>query len=54
MIDGLEGFDPADPSSHYRRVLLPVETDGGLVLLACAYAVEESSGMYLPGGIWPP
>ena len=54
MIDGLEGFEPADPSSHYRRVLLPVETGGGPVLLAWAYAVEESSGVYLPDGRWPP
>ena len=53
-LDRLEGFDPADASSHYRRVLLPVETDEGSVPLAWAYAVEESSGTYLPGGRWPP
>jgi gamma-glutamylcyclotransferase (GGCT)/AIG2-like uncharacterized protein YtfP len=53
-LDRLEGFDPADTSSHYRRVLLPVETNGGSVLLAWAYVVEESSGTYLPGGRWPP
>ena len=53
-IDGLEGFDPADASSHYRRVLLPVERDEGSVLLAWAYAVRESSGDHLPGGRWPP
>jgi len=53
-IDGLEGFDPADSSSHYRRVLLPVERDEGSVLLAWAYAVRESSGDHLPGGRWPP
>jgi gamma-glutamylcyclotransferase (GGCT)/AIG2-like uncharacterized protein YtfP len=53
-IDGLEGFDPADASSHYRRVLLPVERDEGSVLLAWAYVVEESSGNHLPGGSWPP
>src|SRR5215218_3018334 len=29
VFDDPEGFDPADASSHYRRVLLPVETDGG-------------------------
>ena len=52
-IDRLEGFNPADESSQYRRVLLPTETDEGSVLLAWAYAVEESSGVYLPGGIWP-
>jgi gamma-glutamylcyclotransferase (GGCT)/AIG2-like uncharacterized protein YtfP len=53
-IDRLEGFDPADPSSHYRRVLLPVETNAGSSLLAWAYAVKASSGTYLPEGRWPP
>jgi gamma-glutamylcyclotransferase (GGCT)/AIG2-like uncharacterized protein YtfP len=51
--DRLEGFDPADASSHYRRVLLPVETNEGSVLLAWAYGVEESSGSHLPAGRWP-
>jgi len=53
-IDQLEGFDPADASSHYRRVLLPVETKAGSSLLAWAYAVKASSGIHLPGGRWPP
>jgi gamma-glutamylcyclotransferase (GGCT)/AIG2-like uncharacterized protein YtfP len=53
-IDRLEGFDPAAASNHYRRVLIPVETSEGSSLLAWAYAVEESSGVYLPGGRWPP
>jgi len=53
-IDRLEGFEPADASSHYRRVLLPVETDAGSSLLAWAYAVEASSGTYIPEGRWPP
>jgi gamma-glutamylcyclotransferase (GGCT)/AIG2-like uncharacterized protein YtfP len=53
-IDRLEGFDPADSSSHYRRVLLPVETSEGSVVMAWAYVVEASSGAYLPGGSWPP
>ena len=53
-LDRLEGFDPTDTASHYRRVLLPVETNEGSVLLAWAYVVEESSGSYLPGGRWPP
>jgi hypothetical protein len=35
-------------------VLLAVETDGGPVLLAWAYAVEEPSGVYLLDGRWPP
>lgn len=53
-IDRLEGFDPEDASSHYRRVLIPAETDDGSLLLAWAYAVRESSGTYLPEGRWPP
>jgi gamma-glutamylcyclotransferase (GGCT)/AIG2-like uncharacterized protein YtfP len=53
-IDRLEGFDPADASSHYRRVLLPVETSENSSVLAWAYVVEASSGAYLPGGSWPP
>jgi gamma-glutamylcyclotransferase (GGCT)/AIG2-like uncharacterized protein YtfP len=53
-LDRLEGFDPADAKSHYRRVLLPVETNKASVLLAWAYVVEESSGIHLPGGRWPP
>ena len=52
-IDRLEGFDPVDASSHYRRVLLPVETEEGGVLLAWAYVVREPSGTYLPDGRWP-
>jgi gamma-glutamylcyclotransferase (GGCT)/AIG2-like uncharacterized protein YtfP len=54
VLDRLEGFDPADASSQYRRVLLPVETNEGMVLLAWAYVVEKSSGIHLPGGKWPP
>jgi gamma-glutamylcyclotransferase (GGCT)/AIG2-like uncharacterized protein YtfP len=53
-LDRLESFDPTDESSHYRRVLLPVETNEGSVLLAWAYVVEASSGCHLPGGSWPP
>jgi gamma-glutamylcyclotransferase (GGCT)/AIG2-like uncharacterized protein YtfP len=53
-IDRLEGFDPADVSSQYRRALLTVETNEGSGLLAWAYVVKESSGTYLPGGKWPP
>jgi gamma-glutamylcyclotransferase (GGCT)/AIG2-like uncharacterized protein YtfP len=52
--DRLEGFDPSDASSHYRRVLLPIQTTEGSVLLAWAYVVEKSSGSRLPGGRWPP
>ena len=53
-IDRLEGFDSAVASSHYRRVLLPVEPDEGGALLAWAYVVREPSGTYLPDGWWPP
>ncbi|MBA2714539.1 MAG: gamma-glutamylcyclotransferase [Rubrobacteraceae bacterium] len=53
-IDRLEGFDPAEASSHYRRALLPVETREGSVTLAWAYVVKKSSGVYVPEGIWPP
>ncbi len=53
-IDRLEGFDPADASSHYRRVLLPVQPQEGRALLAWAYVVREPSGTYLPDGRWPP
>jgi gamma-glutamylcyclotransferase (GGCT)/AIG2-like uncharacterized protein YtfP len=53
-IDALEGFDPADESSQYRRALLPVETAEGLVTLAWAYVVRKSSGVYVPEGVWPP
>jgi gamma-glutamylcyclotransferase (GGCT)/AIG2-like uncharacterized protein YtfP len=52
-LDRLEGFDPTDASSHYRRVLLPVEMNDGSGILAWAYVVEKSSGRYLPGGRWP-
>jgi gamma-glutamylcyclotransferase (GGCT)/AIG2-like uncharacterized protein YtfP len=53
-LDRLEGFDPSDASSHYRRVLLPIQTTEGSVLLAWAYVVEKSSGSRLLGGRWPP
>ena len=53
-IDLLEGFDPAEDSSRYRRVLLPVEREEGLTLLAWAYAVGEPWGAHVPDGRWPP
>ena len=53
-LDRLEGFDPEDPSSPYRRVLLAVETAGnGGVVPAWAYVVEASTGVHLPSGRWP-
>jgi gamma-glutamylcyclotransferase (GGCT)/AIG2-like uncharacterized protein YtfP len=51
-LDRLEGFDPSRPSL-YRRVLIPTETLGCAGVLAWAYVIEESSGTYLPGGLWP-
>src|ERR687890_1773153 len=42
-LDRLEGFDPTDASSHYRRVLLPPQADGGAALPAWGDVVEGSS-----------
>ena len=50
-LDRLESFDPSRPS-FYRRVLIPAETSGGAGVLAWAYVIEESRGIYLPGGRW--
>ena len=50
-LDALEGFVPGE-AGFYRRVLVPVEAEGGAVL-AWAYAVEKLSGTHLPGGRWP-
>jgi gamma-glutamylcyclotransferase (GGCT)/AIG2-like uncharacterized protein YtfP len=52
-LDELEGFTPSDPSSPYRRVLVPVCPDGGGVTLAWAYAVRGPQGTHLPAGRWP-
>jgi gamma-glutamylcyclotransferase (GGCT)/AIG2-like uncharacterized protein YtfP len=52
-LDRLEGFDPEDGSSPYRRVLLPVETEGNDGVLAWAYVVAAASGVDLPEGRWP-
>jgi gamma-glutamylcyclotransferase (GGCT)/AIG2-like uncharacterized protein YtfP len=52
-LDCLEGFDPDGPGP-YRRVLVPAETSGGDGVLAWAYVTEESPGIHLPGGRWPP
>jgi gamma-glutamylcyclotransferase (GGCT)/AIG2-like uncharacterized protein YtfP len=52
-LDRLEGFDPEDGSSPYRRVLLPVETTSNDGVLAWAYVVEATSGVHLPEGRWP-
>ena len=52
-LDRLEGFDPEGGSSPYRRVLLPVVTANNDAVLAWAYVVEATSGVYLPEGRWP-
>ena len=52
-LDRLEGFDPQDGSSPYRRVLLPVETENNDNVLAWAYVVTAASGVHLPEGRWP-
>lgn len=52
-LDALEDFSPGDPSSPYRRVLVPVHPDGGDVTLAWAYAARHPRGTHLPGGRWP-
>lgn len=52
-LDVLEDFSPNNPSSPYRRVLVPVRPDGGGVTLAWAYAARRPRGTHLPGGRWP-
>jgi gamma-glutamylcyclotransferase (GGCT)/AIG2-like uncharacterized protein YtfP len=52
-LDELEDFSPGDPSSPYRRVLVPVRLDGGGVTAAWTYAVRGLQGTHLPGGRWP-
>lgn len=51
-IDRLEEFAPGDPSSPYRRVLIPVRTEEDTIL-ARAYVVRGARGTRLPGGRWP-
>jgi len=52
-LDELEDFSPGDPSSPYRRVLLPVRLDSGGVTAAWAYAAKLPQGTHLPDGRWP-
>ena len=52
-LDVLEDFSPSNPSSPYRRVLVPVYPDGSDVTLAWAYAARHPRGTHLPGGRWP-
>ena len=51
-IDKLEEFVPGDPSSPYRRVLIPARTEDG-ALLAWAYVIRGARGTRLPRGRWP-
>ena len=53
MLDGLEFFRPGE-ESFYKRVLIPATlAETGTTLLAWAYAIASTSGLYLPGGHWP-
>ena len=53
VLDGLEGFRPGE-RSFYNRILIPaVLAETGESVLAWAYVVESTSGMYLPDGRWP-
>ena len=52
-LDELEDFSPEDPSSPYRRVLVPVRLGDGGVTAAWTYAVRGPQGTHLPGGRWP-
>ena len=52
-LDELEGFYSTDPSSPYRRVLVPVHLPGGGATPAWVYAVGHALGTHLPGGRWP-
>lgn len=51
-LDALEGYTPGE-KGLYERVLIPVEVRGKAVL-AWAYEIKRPSGIYLPGGHWPP
>ena len=51
--DVLEGFRPGE-SGFYSRVLVPTTlADAGTIVLAWIYAVDSTSGVYLPQGHWP-
>jgi gamma-glutamylcyclotransferase (GGCT)/AIG2-like uncharacterized protein YtfP len=52
-LDALEGFRP-DEGGFYRRVLVPATLAGASTnVLAWTYAVDSTSGTYLPEGRWP-
>ncbi|MBA3475066.1 MAG: gamma-glutamylcyclotransferase [Rubrobacter sp.] len=53
-LDGLEGFRPGG-KSFYGRVLVPATlAETGAIVPVWIYVVESASGVYLPGGCWPP
>ncbi len=52
-LDALEEFVPGDPSSPYRRALIPAFTENGATRLAWAYVAKEKAGRHLPSGRWP-
>lgn len=53
-LDSLEGFRPGEKSC-YGRVLGPATVaETGAIVPAWVYVVESASGVYLPGGCWPP
>jgi gamma-glutamylcyclotransferase (GGCT)/AIG2-like uncharacterized protein YtfP len=52
-LDALEGFRPGE-SGFYSRVLVPATlTEADTTVLAWTYAVDSTSGTYLPEGRWP-
>lgn len=50
-LDALEGYTP-DETGLYERILVPVETTGGTLLLAWTYRTKNPAGVYLPSGRW--
>ena len=52
-LDALEDFHPGD-GGFYVRVLVPTTlAESGTTVLAWTYAVDFTSGTYLPEGRWP-
>jgi gamma-glutamylcyclotransferase (GGCT)/AIG2-like uncharacterized protein YtfP len=52
-LDALEGFRPGE-SGFYRRVLVPATlAEASTTVMAWSYAVDSTSGTYLPEGRWP-
>jgi gamma-glutamylcyclotransferase (GGCT)/AIG2-like uncharacterized protein YtfP len=52
-LDALEGFRPGE-SGFYSRVLVPATlAEASTTFVAWTYAVDSTSGVYLPEGRWP-